>query len=77
MFQSKGFQLHRLVQEVERVVRMFCKNFRKPVTGEPTAQINVEANWIALDVGTMFHVGTMLKPKDVNKKVKISDRERT
>ena len=71
MFQSNGFQLHWLVQEVERVVRMFCKNFRKPVTGEPTAQINVEANWIALNVGTM------LKPKDVNKKVEISDRERT
>ena len=49
MFHSNGFQLHQLVQEVERVVRIFCKNFRKSVNGESIEKINVEANWIALD----------------------------
>ena len=48
MFQSNSFQLHRLVPEIERVVQMFCNNFRKPTQQQQLDKINVddESQWV-------------------------------
>lgn len=51
MFQSNGFQLHRLATEVERVVKVLCQNFRKPMQNvQNLANINVddESQWLPL-----------------------------
>lgn len=49
MFQSNGFHLHRLGTEVERVVKMFCQNFRKPVQNLATVNVDDESQWLPLD----------------------------
>ena len=50
MFQSESFKLHRLLLEVQRVVKMFCNNFMTTVDNDLNA-INVddERKWVALD----------------------------
>lgn len=51
MFQSNGFPLHRLATEVERVVKVLCQNFRKPMQNvQNLANINVddESQWLPL-----------------------------
>lgn len=52
LFQSDRFKLHRLLPEVERVVRMFSQNFMaKPNRSIEFANINVddESKWLSLD----------------------------
>lgn len=49
IFQSNGFQLHRLVKEVERVVKMLCQNFRQPIQSMNNINVDDEAKWLPLD----------------------------
>lgn len=65
IFQSNGFQLHRLVTEVERVVKMLCQNFRKPIQNLSNINVDDESQWLPLQQvypGIMAHesVGLML-----------------
>lgn len=58
MFQSNGFQLHRLVTEVERVVKVLCQNFRKPIRNLAGINVDDESQWLPLDKvypGIMAH----------------------
>lgn len=51
MFPSNGSHLHRLATEVERVVKVQCQNFRKPMQNmQNLADINVddESQWLPL-----------------------------
>ena len=50
MFQSNRFYLHRLLQEIERVVRMFYTSFCKPTRNQKLNEINVDdqTQWLPL-----------------------------
>ncbi|KAK4315487.1 hypothetical protein Pmani_013402 [Petrolisthes manimaculis] len=49
IFQSNGFQLHRLVTEVERVVKILCQNFRKPIQNLTDINVDDESWWLPLN----------------------------
>uniref|UniRef100_UPI00358E6B22 uncharacterized protein isoform X4 n=1 Tax=Myxine glutinosa TaxID=7769 RepID=UPI00358E6B22 len=49
IFQSNGFQLHRLVTEVVRVVKVLCQNFRKPIQNLTNINVDDESQWLPLD----------------------------
>ncbi|KAK4321058.1 hypothetical protein Pmani_008109 [Petrolisthes manimaculis] len=49
IFQSNGFQLHRLVTEVERVVKILCQNFRKPIENLTDINVDDESRWLPLN----------------------------
>ncbi|CAM1331742.1 Uncharacterised protein r2_g4065 [Pycnogonum litorale] len=51
MFQSNGFHLHRLVPEIERVVRMFCANFMRSSKKCQLGKIDFddELQWIEIE----------------------------
>ncbi|KAK3891156.1 hypothetical protein Pcinc_004946 [Petrolisthes cinctipes] len=49
IFQSNGFQLHRLVTEVERVVKILCQNFRKPIQNLTDINVDDESQWLPLN----------------------------
>eukprot|EP00112_Aurelia_sp_Birch-Aquarium-sp1_P014236 Seg306.6 transcript_id=Seg306.6/GoldUCD/mRNA.D3Y31 product="Zinc finger protein 862" protein_id=Seg306.6/GoldUCD/D3Y31 len=50
MFQSESFKLHRLLHEIERVVKMFCNNFMSTVDSDLNAiDVDDERKWIALE----------------------------
>ncbi|KAK4307141.1 hypothetical protein Pmani_021100 [Petrolisthes manimaculis] len=46
---SNGFQLHRLVTEVERVVKILCQNFRKPIENLTDINVDDESRWLPLN----------------------------
>ena len=50
LFQSDGFKLHRLLPEVERVIRMYCQNFMVNAPGH-VSNIDVDdaSKWLATE----------------------------
>ncbi|KAK4320307.1 hypothetical protein Pmani_008813 [Petrolisthes manimaculis] len=49
IFQSNGFQLHRLVTEVEHIVKILCQNFRKPIQNLTDINVDDESWWLPLN----------------------------